>query len=172
MERTVSHREAGATILEIVVALGVVVLSFSGIFVMNSRVLSLLRGSLESTASNRVLNDRAEQLRGSTWQQITDATHYSGTVFALPPDSAGALANLTESITVTAPDAAPGTVTPIAVHRTPAGSISTTSLGDPALRTQPSVRVDISTSWLAKGGRTRLRQLSLYFGEGGVSGRR
>jgi hypothetical protein len=172
MERLVSHRQTGATILEIVVALGVVVLSFSGIFVMNSRVLSLLRGSLESTASNRVLNDRAEQLRGSTWEQITDATHYSGTVFNLPPASAAALGSLTESVTVIAHLATPGTVTPIAVHRTPSGSISTTSTGDPALRTQPSVRVDVSTSWVAKGGRQRLRQLSLFFGEGGISGRR
>lgn len=171
-ENNRSHCESGATILEIVVAMGVVVLFFSGIFLMNSRVLALVRGCLESTASTRVLQDRAEQLRGSTWAQLTNAAHYTNEILVVPPDSAGALANLTESIRVTAHLASPGSVTPIAVHRTPAATISTTSAGDAQLIDQPSVRIDLTASWIARGGRPRMREISMVFGEGGISGRR
>jgi hypothetical protein len=172
MECAAPHREGGATILEIVVSMGVVVLFFSGIFLMNSRVLALVRGSLESTASTRVLQDRAEQLRGSTWTQVTDASYHSGTLLAVPPDCAGALHNLTETITVTAHLATPGTVTPIAVQRDSAATVTTTSPGDVQLVDEPSVRVDLTANWIAKGGRPRMRQLSMVFGEGGISGRR
>jgi hypothetical protein len=166
------HRDRGATILEIVVSIAVVVLFFSGVFLMDSRVLGLLRGSLESTASSRTLHDRAELLRGSTWTQVTDAAFHSGTLFATGPACAGALGNLTETVSVTAYLAAPGTVTPIQVTRNAAGTITTNSAGDPDLVDEPSVRVDLTTSWTAKGGRPRMRQLSLFFGEGGISGRK
>jgi hypothetical protein len=172
MERHVSHRSAGATILEIVVSMGVVVLFFSGIFLMNSRVLALVRGSLEATASTRVLQDRAEQLRGSTWTQLTTAGFHSGTLLTVPPDSAAALGNLTETVTVSAHLAAPGTVTPITVNRNAQGAIVTTSAGDPQLVDESSVRIDLTANWIARGGRPRMRQLSLVFGEGGISGRR
>lgn len=171
-ERDWSHRERGATILEIVVSMGVVVLFFSGIFLMNSHVLALVRGALESTAGTRVLHDRAEQLRGSTWTQVTTTTFHSGALLAVPPDSAGALGNLTETVTVTAHLATPGTIAPITVSRNAQGTIQTISTGGPQLVDEPSVRVDLTANWIAKGGRPRMRQLSLVFGEGGISGRR
>jgi len=172
MENAHLPKERGATILEIVVSMGVVVIGFSGIFLMNSQVLALLRGSLESTASTRVLQDRAEQLRGSTWAQVTDAAYHAGPLLSIPPDSAGALAQLTETVSVTAHLASPGTVTPITVTRDSAATIATLSPGAAQLRTQPSVRVDLTARWLARGGRPRMRQLSLVFGEGGISGKR
>jgi hypothetical protein len=171
MQSSGLHTVRGATILEIVVAMAVVVLFFSGIFLMNSHVLALLRGNVESTASSRVLQDRAEQLRASTWTQLTDPAYYTGTVLAGAPESTGALRDLTETVTVQAHLAAPGTVTPITVQRDEA-AISTVSPGDPLLIDQASVRVDLTASWIAKGGRPRMRQLSLYFGEGGISGRK
>jgi hypothetical protein len=172
MKHTALHRERGATILEIVVSMGVVVLFFSGIFLMNSRVLALVRGSQESTVSNRVLQDRAERLRAATWTQVTDATFYSGALLQIPPDCAGTLHNLTESISVTAHLATPGTITPITVHRNAAATVTTASSGSPQLVEEPSVRVDLTASWVAKSGRPRMRQLSMIFGEGGISGAR
>ena len=172
MQSQTVHRERGATIVEIVVALGVVVTFFSGIFLMNSHVLSLLRGSVESTASIRVLQDRAEQLRGSTWEQLTDASHHSTLILAIPPASSGPLRNLQETIAVTAHLAAPGAVMPIEVQRDVAGTVTTTSAGDGTMVDQPSVRLDLTASWLSKGGRPRLRQLSLYLGEGGICGKK
>ena len=152
--------------------MGVVVLFLSGVFLMNTRVLSLLRGSLESTASLRVLNDRAEYLRASTWSQITTASYHSGSVLSVPPDSADGLAGLTETINVTAHLAPPSTIAPITVQRDSAGTVTTTSAGSTQLAAEPSVRVDLTASWIAKGGRQKLRQLSLFFSEGGISGRR
>ncbi len=172
MESAVLHKERGVTILEIVVSMGVVVLFFSGIFLMNSHVLALVRGSLESTASTRVLQDRAEQLRGSTWTQVTSAAYHSGNLLTIPPDGAGALRDLIETVTVTAHLATPGTITPISVLRNAASTITTASPGDAQLVEEPSVRVDLTANWLAKGGRPRMRQLSMVFGEGGISGRR
>ncbi len=152
--------------------MGVVVLFFSGIFLMNSHVLALVRGSVESTASSRVLQDRAERLRGATWTQVTDATYHSGTLLQIPPDCTGPLRDLTETISVTAHLATPGTITPITVSRNSQATIATTSPGSTQLVDEPSVRVDLTASWVAKGGRPRMRQLSMIFGEGGISGKR
>lgn len=172
MELAASPRERGATILEIVVSMGVVVIFFSGIFLMNSHVLALVRGTLESTASSRVLQDRAEQIRSATWAQVTSASHHADEVLSLPSQSAGALRQLTETIEVTAHLATPGTVTRITVERSPSGTVTTTSPGDPQLASQTSVRVDLTAQWVAKSGRPRMRELSMVFGEGGISGKR
>ena len=172
MKKTDRHGNRGTTTLEIVVSMGVVVLFLSGVFLMNTQVLSLLRGSLESTASLRVLNDRAEHLRASTWSQITTASYHSGSVLFLPPDSAEGLAGLTETIQVTAHLAPPSSIAPITVQRDRAGTVTTTSAGSTQLAAEPSVRVDLTASWIAKGGRQKMRQLSLFFGEGGISGKR
>lgn len=150
--------------------MGIVVLFLSGVFLMNSRVLSLLRGSVESTASLHALNDRVEYLRASTWPQVTDATFYSSIMFAAPPDSAGALGSLIETINVSAHLAPAGSIPPITVSRDSGGVIAIASPGSALLAQEPSVRVDLTASWIAKGGRPKMRQMSLVFGEGGISG--
>lgn len=156
----------GSTIVEIMVAMSVVVLFFSGIFLMNSQVLGLLRSTLESTGSLRTLNGRAEQLRSSTWTQLTAAAYLADTILATAPDSGGDLGLLTETIDVTAAQLAP-----MQVRRNPDGTRTVVAAGDPALPAQASVRIDVTASWVAKGGRTRVRQMSMIFGRGGISGR-
>ena len=152
--------------------MAVVVVFTSGIFLMNSQVLGMLRSSVESSASARTLHSRAEQVRSSTWSQLVTAPHYANTVFAVQPDAGGDLGGLTETILVTAHLVSPGSVTPIEVRRNANGSVTTVSPGDVQLAAQSSVRVDVTASWVGAGGRNRLRQMSLVFGEGGLSGRR
>lgn len=163
----------GSTIVEIMVAMSVVVLFFSGIFLTNSHVLGLLRSTLESTASVRTLNGRAEQLRSSTWTQVTDSNYIANTILAVAPDSGGDLGVLTETIDIAALPAVPGAVaaTPIQVRRDSDGTRTVVVAGDAALPAQPAVRIDVTSSWVAKGGRIRMRQMSMIFGRGGISGR-
>lgn len=149
--------------------MSVVVLFFSGIFLTNSHVLGLLRSTLESTASVRTLNGRAEQLRSSTWTQVTDANYIANTLLATAPDSGGDLGALTETIDIATFPAGAGT--PIQVRRDPDGMRTVVLAGDAALPTLPAVRIDVTSSWVTNGGRTRMRQMSMIFGRGGISGR-
>ena len=108
----VAAQRKGGALLETIIAMTIVAIFLSGLHLTNSQVMSQVRASLESVAALRDLSTRTEQVRGSTWSQITDATFLQGTLFSVPPDGAGELGNLVETIDVTAHLAATGTVAP------------------------------------------------------------
>lgn len=162
----------GGIMLEAVIAMGVIAIFLSGVYAANSRVWGLLRASLESNAASRVLNGRAEQLRGSKWEQVTDAAYLASSVLGVAPDSGSELAGLNEAIDVVGFPAAVPAPAPIAVARDSAGNVSTQLDGDGTMFTQPSVQVTLTASWTAKGGQPHLRQCSMIFAQGGVTGRK
>ena len=167
-----SCSRCGGIMLEAVIAMGVIAIFLSGVYAANSRVWGLLRASLESNAASRVLNGRAEQLRGSKWEQVTDPGYLAGSVLGVPPDSGSELAGLNEVIDVIGFPAPVPVPAPIAVARDSAGTVSTPLNGDGTMFTQPSVQVTVTASWTAKGGQPHLRQCSMIFAQGGVTGRK
>ena len=167
-----SRFRAGAIMLETIIAMGVIAIFLSGVYAANSRVWGLLRASLESNAASRVLNGRAEQLRGSKWEQVTDPGYLASGVLAVAPDSGGDLAGLNEVIDVIGYPAPSPVPAPIAVARDSVGTVTTPLAGDGAMFLQPSVQVTVTTSWTAKGGQPHLRQCSMIFAQGGVTGRK
>lgn len=162
----------GATIVETIVAMAIVVLFLSGVHLMNSQVWRLLNSSLESISGTRTLNGRAEQLRSATWDQITDPSYLRDSILAVAPNSGGRIGAATESIEVTAYLAPAGTVAPIKVNRDAAGSASITATGDGTMSEQPSVQIDNAVTWTAKGGQSHTRQFRMIFTKGGISGRK
>ena len=162
----------GGIMLETMIAMGVIVIFLSGVYASNSRVWGLLRSSLESNAASRLLNGRAEQLRGSTWAQVTDSGFLAMSVLSVAPDSGGELSALNEVIDVIAfppPTPAPA---PIEVARDSTGNVTTPLAGDGSMFLQPSVQVTLTANWTAKGGRPHQRQFSMIFTQGGVTGRK
>ena len=167
-----SCSRCGGIMLEAVIAMGVIAIFLSGVYAANSRVWGLLRASLESNAASRVLNGRAEQLRGSKWEQVTDPGYLASGVLGVPPDSGSELAGLNEVIDVIGFPAPVPVPAPIAVARDSAGTVSTPLNGDGTMFTQPSVQVTVTASWTAKGGQPHLRQCTMIFAQGGVTGRK
>lgn len=163
--------QKGGALLETIIAMTIVAIFLSGLHLTNSQVMSQVRASLESVAALRDLSSRTEQVRGSTWSQITDPAYLQTTLFAVAPDSSGELGNLVETIDVSAHLAAPGTVAPITVARLQNGTATVVSAGATALPEQSSVRVELTAAWSGKGGRARSRQMTLVIAQGGQLGR-
>jgi hypothetical protein len=167
-----SRSRVGAILLETIIAMGVIAIFLSGVYAANSRVWGLLRASLESNAASRVINGRAEQLRGLKWEQVTDPGVLAVEVFAVAPDSGGELAALNEVIDVIGYPSPSPVPAPISVVRDSSGTVTTPLAGDATMFMQPSVRVTLTANWTAKGGQPHVRQYSMIFAQGGVTGRK
>ena len=167
----VAAQRNGGALLETIIAMTIVAIFLSGLHLTNSQVMSQVRASLESVAALRDLSSRTEQVRDSTWSQITDPNYLQSTLLAVVPDSTGELGNLVETIEVKAHLAAPGTVAPITVSRLQNGTTTVLNPGGATMPDQPSVRVDLTAAWSGKGGRPRTRQMSLVVAQGGLIGR-
>lgn len=154
--------------IEVVIAASIVALGFSGIFMVNGRSANLLRSGLESTAAIRVLNGRAEQLRSSTYTQLTNSDYLTNTVLAVAPDSGGDLGQLAETLNIYNYPTAGLAMT---LTRQSDGTVALVSSGPASLTTATSLRVDITANWTSKGGRGRTRQISMVFASGGITGR-
>ncbi len=167
----VSAQRKGGALLETIIAMTIVAIFLSGLHLTNSQVMSQVRASLESVAALRDLSSRTEQVRGSTWSQITDPNYIQSTLFAVPPDTTGELGNLVETIDVSAHLAPAGTVAAISVTRLQNGTATVVNAGGAAMPNQSSVRVDVTAAWSGKGGRARTRQMTLVVAQGGQIGR-
>lgn len=170
---------AGSTLVETLVALVISVVFLSSVYASNSRVWALVKSSLESNSGNRTVNGRAEQLRASTWDQVTNPTYLRDTVFAVAPDAGGDIAGLLETIDViaylpptpsTPPQPNPAVAT-ASVTRSNATGTATIAAPGGAMTSETSVRVNLTATWTSTG-RLRTRQVSMMFAPGGVSGRR
>jgi len=161
-------RREGSSLIEVIIAASILAISFSGIFMMNGQAANVLRSGLESTAAIRVLNGRAEQLRSSTYTQLTDTNYLTTTVFGMGSDSGGELGQLTETLNVYA---YPTAGTALTVTRGSTGTVTLVSSGPATLATSTSLRADLTAGWVSKGGRARTRQITLVFASGGITGR-
>ncbi len=163
---------AAAALLETMMAMGIGAVFLSGAYAANSRVWSLLRASLEANAASRVLNGRSEQIRASTWDQITDANFLNTSIMSVAPDTNGDLSSLVETLDITAWPTPSPNPTPMRVTRDyTTGIVTTVGSGDGTMNAQTSIRINITAAWTAKGGQPRTKQISLILSEGGVTGR-
>lgn len=165
-------RISAAALLETMMAMAIVVIFLSGQYAASSRVWSLLRASVESNAASRVIYGRSEQIRASTWDQVTDPTFLSGTVLAATPDTNGDLGSLVETVNVSAwPIPSPNPPAIRITRNDSTGTVSIVGAGDGTMSLQSSIRIDITAAWVAKGGQPRTKQISMLLSEGGVTGR-
>lgn len=158
--------------LEAMIAMAIIVVFVAGMYATNARVWILLRSSLESNAASRVLNGRAEQLRASTWDQMTTSTFLATSVLSVAPDSAGDLGGLVETIDMRAYPTPSPNPAPIRVYRNnTTGAVTTYWAGDGTMTAQTSIRIDVTAAWIGKGGSPHTRQVSMIISNGGITGR-
>lgn len=150
--------QAGFTFVENLIAMVIVVLSFAALCVINSQSLYLLNSGREAVVANACLRDRFEQLRNSTWAQLTDSAYLRTNVLNSAPSGAANLGQLTETLTINSYPVAGNP--PISVIRNSNGFTSVVST-NAAIATSTLIRVDESLSWTAgPGGRPRTQATS------------
>ena len=153
--------------IEVSVATAMVALFIAGLMMMNSNLLTLLRGAQENVSASQFLQERVEQMRIANWLQITDATYLAEDLVTTAAASAAGLKSPTETITVSAYPARAG-VAKAEVIRGPAGIRTVSS--NPSLKDERMVRVDIRVVWRGTPrNRERVRMTTALLAKGGIA---
>ena len=144
--------KSGSTLVEAMLACGLVALFLGGIYDMNWRGLFILKSSIDVASASELTTNVAEQIRTATWQQITDPAYLSGTILA-NSTATGHLPNVVQQIDVNPYPAPSGYGSPplgaetVEVKRNGNGSVSTVYAGNGKLASESSVQIDITVSW-------------------------
>jgi prepilin-type N-terminal cleavage/methylation domain-containing protein len=160
----------GSTLIEVMVSLAIVAIFFSSLYEANWRSLALLKSAMDGAHGTRTLTTLGEQIRTSTWAQVTSGAYLSGTILpnAIPSAS---LSNASETIDVN--PYPPGTSgQTLEATRSATGAISITKPGDGSLPSQSTIRVDLTIQWRTTFNATpHSRMMSLIVSQSGILGR-
>ena len=163
-------RKAGRfawTLTEAVMALALLGIGLSGIFVANSRVLTQLRSIRQTSIATQALQERVDQVRRATWNDLTNSTYLRDKVLAQPSTAGSGLPGLVEEIDIGAYPPPPGTR--IRLPRLTDGSLSILSVS-PNLGTQTrAVSVFIRLTWNGNNGVSRRRECATIIAKGGIT---
>lgn len=156
--------QAGITLVESLIALMLVMITISGLAMLNSQGLLILKNQKQTNAAGSVLQNRVEQVRNMGWEALIDPVQIR-TLLNDPeqrPMGLSALGSAVETVQArpyTIPDAnfpAPSGVTQYSVKRNATSGANTTTGG--TLDTGViAVQITVVVEW--KEG-TRNRQLS------------
>ncbi len=165
----------GFTLVEVMVAMGLILFSLVGIYTMQAQSLRIVQSAHDSSGASQVLQQRLEQLRANPYDTIVTATGLT----ALMTGSSGgtraeqvmtAVKNFQESVKVSR-YARPG-VTPapaggsFTVVRTGTSASSTGTLT--TLVAESEVKAQLTVQWTDRQGAHR-REFSTILSRGGVS---
>ncbi len=142
------------TMIEVLVAALLIMLSLGSIFMMNARSLSILRSTRQISASSMMLQQRVETIRGRMWPEISNATGLSG-VMNTPTESEKELTDavVTEVVEVSVPPrpGATASESPVSfVIRRKAGEVKVLSSGD--LGSESMLLFKITLTWVNQHG--------------------
>jgi hypothetical protein len=166
---------AASTLIEAMIACGVVSIFFCGIYDMNWRGMFLVKAGLDAASASCVLTNLAENIRTATWQEITTPSYLSSTILA-GSTRTGHLPNVVQTITVNPYPIPNGYGTPPVGAATVevvsnSGTFTTLYSGNGTLASQTAIRIDITLSWnstLHSAPHTRM--VSLITSPGGILG--
>lgn len=161
------RKEAGSTLVEAMLALAIVALAFSSLFMVYSTGLGMVRSQQENVHATLLLEQRCAALRAASWTSLSDADRLKQTVYQTASPSESHLPQLIEEISLRPYALTPPTATPLILHYEPGSAPITTSPATTALTSATCIRADISLSWKSRKGRTT-RQTSLVLSLGGT----
>lgn len=159
-----TRRTSGVTIAEAVLATALLALSFAGLFSVSGQSLKLLRAGTIQSAATVCLEQRIEEIRTLTWDQIVDASYLRDNVLNAAPSAATPLPDPVEQIAV---NSYPTATAPTVVVRPAAGGAVVQSLNS-ALSTAKMLRIDVQISWPDANGSTDARQITTVVTKGGI----
>ena len=155
------RNQAGATLLEIMVAAVLLATFFLSIFELNAVCLRYIDASKESVAALQSVHDRAETFRNLAFSDLTKSS-YIQTLMATPANTSDFCKKATEVVRISA-FPTPNGVTQFT--RSPNGTITANSVATDL--GSSLVQVDVSTSWtMTLGGRGLSEQTSTIISSG------
>lgn len=167
MIRRIRKSTLGTSLVEAVMALGIVGVVTSGMYALNGQVMNLVKSNQQASASSLVLQERVEQLRIANWRQVTDLEFITNTLLGSDVRSASSLGQLSETVKISGyPN--PEAIDPIIVSRESGSAAVVTSQGGNFL-TQSLARVDVTIEFTGPDGRSHTRQSSTVMSKSGVS---
>lgn len=159
--------QAGFTLAESLVALGVAMVGMAGVMLLNSAHLRFVKSARQSNAATLALQERVEQMRLANWRKMTSSAYLKDTLLAATPKSVAPLDQLSERITITAyPD--PTVCQKLVVERLPNANPVILVSGD-GLATQRLAKVELEVNWSGSDKRSRTRATNTIISNGGVS---
>lgn len=170
---TVSARRftSGATLVEAVVATGVIAIFMSGIYAVHGRALAKLSATRERALAEHALRARVEKLRSATWENATNAAYLRDTVLtASAANTFPPLAGLVLSVRVTPYPT--GSATPVAVTRQGNGVAVIEQAGNGAMKDEKSARFELAATWGSRDGFRKTAETFTVLSEHGIAGRK
>jgi Tfp pilus assembly protein PilV len=160
---------AAFTLVEVIVAVGIVAIGFLGAFAMILQSGRLVSAAEEDALVSSGIEQRMDQLRELSWPTLTDGTGITGTVWTARPLTMSGITVTQETITISAWDLNnaktlnatwTGTGTPTA----------TLSAGAVDLSTASAVKVVASLTWTGRrSSNPQTRNLVTVISRGGIS---
>lgn len=181
------HFLAAETLIEVLAAATILAVTLTGIYVSTGRALATVKATRENVEASRILQDRAEQIRTTTWTNITTSAYLSGNLLSnvtttgsnLIMSEAALGANVTEAMYVN-PYPLPPNYQPPQITGSTIGCFRTISNGTPLVTstgaaTIPSsvsaVMIDFSATWTpGHGGGSRTMMKSMIVTQKGIIG--
>ena len=162
-------RTGGFSLLETLVALGIIGVGFLGAFAMVLQSGKLVSAAEEDALVCSGLEQRVDQLRTLEWPELTDGTGLTGNIWTARPAATAGLTVSEEAIVISAYDVP----TAKALQGTWANASSPTvsmTAGTEDLSTASAVQVVVSLSWTGRrSGHAQTRSLLTVISRGGIS---
>ncbi len=163
------RRPSGFTLVEVLVALGVVAVGFLGAFAMVLQAGKLASASEEDGLVVSGLEQRIDQIRTLAWPELTDGTGVTSKVWTARPESLSGIAVAQETFTISGYDLTSGQVLQATWNGT-AAPTTTFSGGAQALNTAAALKVVATLTWTGRrSSRTQTRSLVTVISRGGIS---
>ncbi len=162
---TTKHNSGGFSLIETLMAAGVVLIAIVGIFMTSSQCIRINQSSHDVAAASSALHERLQQLQATDWETLTDSESFKDQTWTDPASGRtevvdGLMKNATiagievrrqaavESVTISAfrpvASASP-TPVPITVTRTTTAATLTSAASN--LVDEKMVRIDMRLTW-------------------------
>jgi prepilin-type N-terminal cleavage/methylation domain-containing protein len=162
---------SGFTLVEVLVAVGVVTIGFLGAFAMVLQCGRQASAAEESALVCSSLEQQIDLLRTLSWSSLTDGTGVTGTVWNAQPAATSGIAVSQEAITISAYNQANTQTLSATWNASSSPVVSfTPASGAQALGTATAVNVVVTVTWTgSRSHRPMTQSLVTMISQGGIS---
>lgn len=159
----------GFTLIEVLVALGVVVVGFLGAYGMILQSGKLVSAAEEDALVCSGLEQRIDQLRKLEWPELTDGTGVTGKVWTARPESVSGITVAQETLTISPYDLATAKTLQGTWVGASSPAVSFTAAAQ-QLNAAKAVKVIATLTWTGRrSSRQQTRSLVSVISKGGIS---